>query len=151
MSPGETYCLDRIQKFLLRHQDGVIAYWHLGRGQWYDKVPNQHPESGRYRFSFNSPTGNSTVYRNRLIWMITHRRAVPDGFDIDHVNGNRLDDHPDNLQLMTQLESRQQGQQFSVDKTLNEVGRWFTFMGRHDREPETRIELMWIEDGFYLP
>lgn len=147
MSPGEAYCLDRILKWLLRYQDGVVASFHLRKRMWLDLTPNQHPKSDRYRYSI----GRTTVYRNRLVWMLVHRMEIPTGFYIDHANGNSLDDHPDNLQLMSRKDSDLQGGEFSLDQKVNEIGRWFEFMGRHGREPETPIELNWITDGFYMP
>lgn len=58
------------------------------------------------RFSV-SPSGYAYVYvigktynRSRIIYSLC-KGPIPDGYVIDHIDGNRLNDHPDNLRVCT--------------------------------------------------
>jgi hypothetical protein len=41
--------------------------------------------------------------------MWTHRKVVPPGYVIDHIDHNSLNDYPDNLQLQSDTDSHRQG------------------------------------------
>jgi len=123
-----------------------VEYWHRKRRRWYRKKPDAHPLSGRLRFRFGPK--RLTVYRNRLVWMIVHKREIPKHFVIDHLNGDRADDRPDNLVLMTREESHKQGHHKQQDSVLEYLCRWFEFMGKYGREPETVEEVSYVEVGF---
>lgn len=124
----------------------VVQVLHQADGRIYIKIPQQHPVSGRYRFQFGS--GRWPVYRNRLVWMITNKKPVPEGFIVDHVDGNRFNDNPENLQLMLNCESHKQGQAIQQDETLDYLCRWFDFVSTNKREPETEEEILFVETGF---
>jgi len=61
--------------------------------------------------TFPSPSKNSStrkriwvkgrrVYANRAVWVLTHRLVIPEGYQIDHIDDDSLNDRPYNLQLM---------------------------------------------------
>ena len=144
-SRAEEHCMRRIQQGVLRfHADGVHVETN-DRGKWRTLTPRQHERSGRWRYSF---LGGYPVYANRLHWMLRHEQPIPDTHFVDHVDENRLNDHPDNLRLMPKTESHSQGQWATVDATLDALRRWFQFVGEHLREPATEHELLWVETGF---
>jgi len=120
----EKELLKRARDGLLRLVDGVeVEYFHLCHKQWKRKIPDQHPLTGRYRFRFGPR--RLTVYRNRLIWILTHLCEVPDGQVVDHVDGDPLNDHPSNLCLMDLVDSHQQGYNKTVEKTFRECMDFF--------------------------
>jgi predicted DNA-binding protein YlxM (UPF0122 family) len=41
---------------------------------------------------------------HREVWEQTHKRPIPNGFLIHHIDGNRLNNHPANLKLMSRSE-----------------------------------------------
>lgn len=147
MSPTEIDLLDRILSGQLRLADeGVIEYFHRKRKTWYAKIPDSHPLSGRLRFRFGPR--RCTVYRNRLVWMLTHRRAIPADHHVDHYNGIPTDDRPENLKLMPRYQSNSQGYAQQQQSVLEYLCRWFDFMGEYEREPQTPREVSWVEIGF---
>ncbi len=152
MSQVEDYCLERIQKGLLRFGigDDTIQYFHTQRRKWYTKNPRQHPISGQWCYSFQvskTDKRRSTVYKNRLTWMIMNKQQIPEAFIVDHIDGNNQNDLPNNLQLMRLKESHQQGNTFQLDRVLWELSRWFQIVGKFNREP-TETEHYYIQVGF---
>lgn len=50
---------------------------------------------------------NKTVYVHRIIWSAIHHRAVPSGYDIDHIDENTLNNKYSNLRLLTHRQNVQ--------------------------------------------
>lgn len=125
---------------------GVVTY-RSRNGRTYAKtsVDDGH---GRLRFHFHLGKGQVSIYANRLVWMIHNGRAIPDGHDVDHIDGNKTNDCPDNLQLMKSNDGDKQGFKKTQSIILDYLGRWFEFVGTHGREPEAPAELTWVEWGF---
>lgn len=42
---------------------------------------------------------------HRVIWMATHRKLIPDGYEVDHKNRVRTDNAPLNLRILTRAEN----------------------------------------------
>lgn len=146
MSLIEAELLDKINAGLLEMRGGDVWFYHGSHKKWVKKKPKYHEKSGRAKCCWGPK--RQTVYQNRLIWMLTHKQAIPDGYYVDHTNGNRYDDSPGNLQLMRAVDSHRQGQEKGKDTTLDRLGRWFAFVGEQGREPTGCMELAWVETGF---
>lgn len=143
----ESQLLYKIQTGFLRLRDGQVEHYHFKKKHWIVKKPNQHPESGRWRFAFGN--GNRTsVYRNRIIWMLANKQEIPDTHFVDHIDGDRLNDDPGNLKLMLKEESHRQGNKRQTDPILGMLCRWFEFVSLIGREPELPSEVSWVEVGF---
>jgi hypothetical protein len=65
-----------------------------------DIAGSKHPSG--YINIFSLGKGNRA---HRLIWMY-HNGDIPDGLQIDHINGTRDDNHIENLRLVTQNENQ---------------------------------------------
>jgi hypothetical protein len=94
---------------------------------WVKKEVCLHPESGRCYYQFRDRKSGivSRVYRNRLVWMFLHRRLVPEGQFVDHINGDREDDRPENLRLMEAGESHRLGYGEMTHDAYMECVRFF--------------------------
>lgn len=150
MSPIENECLDLIRKGLLFvAEDGSVHLKHPGRNQEFVKV--QHWNRGRARFCFSfrgKGLKQGMVYRNRLVWMLTHKQPIPDTCHIDHVDGDKTNDSPDNLALMGITESHQQGNDVQAGSVFAALCRFFEFIAAVGREPMTPNELGYVETGY---
>ncbi len=147
MSQIETFLLAKIAcDHLKLTDDGRVMNWHYSHRRWIEKKPQLHPKSSRAWFAFGKD--RTTVYRNRLTWMIVNHMLIPDDCFVDHKDGDRLNDRPDNLQLMKRSDSHRQGNEFQSDTALDSLGRWFEFVSAEGREPVTPEELSWVEVGF---
>jgi hypothetical protein len=51
--------------------------------------------------------GGHRIYEHRLVWM-RHHGDIPDGMHIHHINHNKLDNHIENLRLVTHKENSNQ-------------------------------------------
>jgi hypothetical protein len=111
-----------------------VSYYHRNNDRWYTKKPNQHPKSGRWRFQFAIGDKRNNIYRNRLVWMYFNG-PVPDGYVVDHIDGDNQNDYPGNLQLMEIGTSHQQGNGVQADKVLDELSWWFDMVGYWGYEP----------------
>lgn len=60
-----------------------------------------------YYSIYDSRTGKSySLPVSNFVWMATHPdEEIPDGYDIDHINGDSLNDDPENLQCITRKEN----------------------------------------------
>lgn len=63
--------------------------------------------SYRYYSVYDSRTGKcATLPVSNLIWMCCNPdKEIKDGFDIDHIDGNSLNDVPENLQCITRADN----------------------------------------------
>jgi hypothetical protein len=129
---SEQDVLDAIRRgSLVVTRDGRVFYYHEHRRRWYEKRVQRHPASERYRFYFK---GGLTVYRNRIVWLFFHNE-VPTSF-VDHKDGDRFNDSPENLQLHSQVESHRQGYEAQRDKGFKDVLDWFDFIIENGCTPE---------------
>lgn len=146
MNLGESFCLELLKQGLIRlvSSGTEIEVYHRGHRKWITKIPNHWKGRARYQFASN----RSTVYANRLIWMLVHQRPIPDDCVVDHIDGDRSNDSPANLRLMPLTESHRQGNGVQADNILQQLSRWFAFVGEYLREPESLDEQSWVEFGF---
>jgi len=45
------------------------------------------------------------VAAHRIVWMIANHADIPDGMEINHLDGNRSNHHPRNLEIVTRQEN----------------------------------------------
>jgi len=110
-------------------EDGKVLYLHGSHKKWKVKVFDAHPKSGRFRCRIGRL--RRTIYKNKLVWMIANKKLVPEGFVVDHVDGDRSNDRVDNLGVHTREESSLQG----FTKMEDEVFAYFEAIGFFGFEP----------------
>lgn len=143
----EIRLFEMVRRSLVRiTSDNSLEIYRDGVG-WFRKSPNFHPHSSRARYQFGSRHQRTNIYRNRIFWIITNRQPIPEGYFVDHKDGDRTNDAPENLVLMLENASHLQGNEKQSETTLKQLCRWFRFVGEFGREPETETELLFVENA----
>ena len=122
MNPGEVWCEKKLREGHIRlTSENEVQVYHKQHQRWITKIPEQR--KGRWKYKVGP--GRHSVYKNRLVWMLTQKQSVPVGCCVDHINGDKRDDRPENLQLHSQVESDRQGSTVQVDKNFLQICQWF--------------------------
>jgi hypothetical protein len=80
---------------LLELHGGAVWKWHRWRRKMVKLNPHQHPKSGRWRYNLRLGERQRTIYRNKLVFMLAHRR-IPE-HTLDHEDHDNQNDAPCNL------------------------------------------------------
>lgn len=102
--------LDKINDGRLAVLPDEARVFSFGRNQWAE-LKVRHRESNGSTYSFVEVCANGKkkkVALHRLVWMFANRRLVPDGFDVDHIEG-KVSDSIDNLRLLESSKNRSIG------------------------------------------
>ena len=58
-------------------------------------------KGGYLRIMFQDGDVRRRVAAHRIVWMLANRRMIPTGFEINHRNGRKSENPPENLELAT--------------------------------------------------
>lgn len=57
--------------------------------------------AGYLKIMFSHMGQRMTVFAHRIVWMVMNGDMIPDGLQINHMDGKRANNHPENLELVT--------------------------------------------------
>lgn len=73
-------------------------------------VPPERAEvrvtSGYLRVQFMAGEERHQVYAHRVIWLIHSRQPIPEGLEINHIDGIKTHNAPSNLEIVTKSENQ---------------------------------------------
>lgn len=100
----------------IRLTHGVVAivddelYPSLSQFKWYA----QKSASGSFYAARNIPQHHR---RRKTIYMSREITGCPDGFDVDHANGNTLDNRRENLRICTRSQNKANAPRYANNKS----------------------------------
>lgn len=81
-------------------------------------------------YYFQIPRVRSTMRRSQLVYSLKYG-PIPEGMDVDHIDGNRANDHPDNLRIVTR-DINNRNRKKRCDNTSGITGiRWSDYHGHY--------------------
>jgi len=91
-------------KKVFRIRNGNLERIDLRRtdGKW-KVVDNKDNDNGYCRVDFNG----RRMYYHSIVWMLYNKKDIPANLEIDHINGNKIDNRIDNLRLVTHRKNLQ--------------------------------------------
>lgn len=134
--------VDELKK-VFRIRNGNLERIDLRRtdGKWKVVDNKKNHTEGYCRVNFN---GRMVAY-HIIVWILSTGKDIPQGMDIDHINGNEIDNRIDNLRIVTHRVNMQNRKTHRAGRL---VGATY-FKERNYWRSDIRIDKKNITIGYY--
>jgi hypothetical protein len=134
--------VDELKKvFRIRNGNLERIDYRYTNGKW-TVVENKSNDGGGYcHVGFN---GRKVLY-HVIVWILSTGKDIPQGMDIDHINGNKIDNRIDNLRIVTHRVNMQNRKTHRAGRL---VGASY-FKERNYWRSDIRIDKKNITIGYY--
>ena len=140
--------VDELKK-TFRINNGKLERIDLRRtdGKWKVVDNKKNHTDGYCRVNFN---GRMVSY-HVIVWILSTGKDIPQGMEIDHINGNTIDNRIENLRLVTRRQNQQNRKKHRAGQLVGccfnksvgkyqaqiRIGEKRVFLGRYKTEQET--------------
>ena len=134
--------VDELKK-TFRINNGKLERIDLRRtdGKWKVVENKSNDGQGYCRVSFN---GREVLY-HVIVWILSTGKDIPQGMDIDHINGNKIDNRIDNLRIVTHRVNMQNRKKHRAGRLVGASYR----KGHNDWRSDIVIDKTSIWLGYY--
>jgi len=96
--------VDELKKtFRIRNGNLERIDYHHNHGKWKVVDNKKNHTEGYCRVNFN---GRMVAY-HVIVWILSTGKDIPQGMEIDHINGNEIDNRIENLRIVTKRGNQQ--------------------------------------------
>lgn len=111
MNKAKPYIYKKLSKYLVYDEtSSTLLRWKIDRKTPFGVKCKKGDEAGTINKSNNTyyvSVENKSYIVYRVIWSLINKKDVPVDLVVDHIDGNRQNNHPDNLQLLTHSQNMQ--------------------------------------------
>ena len=96
--------VDELKKvFRIRNGNLERINYRYKNGKWTVVNNKKNHSDGYCKIQFN----RTKISYHAVIWILSTGKGIPQGMEIDHINGNRIDNRIENLRLVTNRQNQQ--------------------------------------------
>ena len=127
--------------FRIRNGNLERLNYHYPNGKWTVVNNKKNHTMGYCQVNFN---GRMIKY-HVIIWILSTGKDIPQGMDIDHINGNEIDNRIDNLRIVTHRVNMQNQKTHRAGRLVGATYR----KGHNDWQSQIKINKNKITIGYY--
>ena len=110
-------------------------------GKW--KVVENKSNNG-HGYCYVCFNGRRVAY-HAIVWILSTGKDIPQGMEIDHINGNEIDNRIENLRIVTRRENQQNRKKHRAGRLVGASYR----KGHNDWQSQIVIDKNCISIGYY--
>jgi len=134
--------VDELKKvFRIRNGNLERLNYHYPNGKWTVVENKKNHNRGYCRVWLN---GTKILY-HVIIWILSTGKDIPQGMEIDHINGNKIDNRIENLRLVTNRQNQQNRKKHRAGRL---TGTWYD-KRNHNWKSQIKINKTHITIGNY--
>ncbi len=100
--------VDELKKvFRIRNGNLERINYHYPNGKW--TIVENNPQKGNHGYC-KVQYNRYMLYYHYIVWVLSTNKNIPYGLEIDHINGNRIDNRIENLRLVSHRKNQQNKQ-----------------------------------------